>query len=491
LIYNDAYCRVLGAKHPHALGRPGLEVWAEIEADLAPIFAQIRAGGPAVFAEDARFMMTRADAAHGGADAYFTFGVSPVRDEAGAIVAFFNPASETTGQVLAWREAEAARQAAERAGARLTQVFEQAPVAVAVTRGRTAATLEFELANRHYRELVPPGRPVVGRTVAEVFPEIDAGVLNILQTVLDTGVPFVATEFRVPLDRDGDGAPEEYFFNLVYHPVREADGVVSGLVTVATEVTALVVARREAVAAHGQADTARRAAEEANAAKAQFLAMMSHELRTPLNAISGYTQLLALGVHGPVTDAQAEALTRVQASQRHLLGLINAVLNYAKLEAGRVQFHLADVDLIAAVEEVAGLVAAQARAVGHTLEVRPCAPLAARADPDKVRQVLLNLLSNAIKFTDAGGRVTVACDRVGATVRVAVTDTGRGIPADQQERVFEPFVQLGRGYATPDQGTGLGLAISRDLARGMGGDLTLASAPGVGSTFTLTLPAAG
>jgi signal transduction histidine kinase len=397
--------------------------------------------------------------------------------------------------VLAHRETDAARAAAERATARIAQVFEQAPVAVAVTRGRSAAELVFELANPHYRELVPAGRPVLGCTVRDVLPEVDAAVLAVLQQVLDTGQPFAATEFPVPLDRDGDGTPEDYFFNVVYHPLREADGTVSGLVTVAAEVTALVVARREAVAAREQAEAARRAAEEANGAKAQFLAMMSHELRTPLNAISGYTQLLELGVHGPVTDAQAQALARVRASQQHLLGLINAVLSYATLEGGR---HVADapvdVDVAAALADAAARVESDARAAGHVLEVRPCPGALARADAERLRQILLHLLSNAVRFTAAGGRIVLTCDGAdprGGTVRVTVSDTGRGIPADHLERVFEPFVQVGRSYSSVDQGAGLGLAISRDLARGMGGDLTVASTVGAGSTFTLTLPRGG
>jgi signal transduction histidine kinase len=248
---------------------------------------------------------------------------------------------------------------------------------------------------------------------------------------------------------------------------------------------------------------ARAAAEQANAVKAQFLTTMSHELRTPLNAIGGYAQLLEMGVHGPVTPAQADALARIQRSQEHLLGLINSVLNYAKLEAGRVQYDIGDVPVLEAVRAVEALIAPQARAKGISLEVEEGdrRALRARADGEKLRQILLNLLSNAVKFTPGGGRVTVSCARVrggsgvhgtGGEPRIAVRvrDTGRGIPADQLGRVFDPFVQVGRSLATPDSGTGLGLAISRDLARGMGGELTAESTPGAGSTFTVTLPSA-
>jgi signal transduction histidine kinase len=222
---------------------------------------------------------------------------------------------------------------------------------------------------------------------------------------------------------------------------------------------------------------------------------MSHELRTPLNAIAGYAELLELGIHGPITDPQREAITRIQRSQRHLLGLINDVLNFAKLEAGAVEYHLEDVPVRAAVDAVEALVAPQLRAKALTFDRAPCADgrgsaLLARADPEKLQQILLNLLSNAIKFTATGGAVVMTCEERGDVVCLTVRDTGIGIAADRLEHVFAPFVQIDRRLNAPHEGTGLGLAISRDLARGMGGDLTVESEVGVGSAFTLALPRA-
>jgi signal transduction histidine kinase len=246
---------------------------------------------------------------------------------------------------------------------------------------------------------------------------------------------------------------------------------------------------------HAAEAAARRAAEAANRAKSDFLAVMSHELRTPLNAIAGYAQLLEMGLHGPVTGPQRDALARVQRSQRHLLGLINDVLNYAKLEAGRVDYRLAPVALADAVADLAPMIEPQLAAKGLTYAVAVPAGLVAHADPEKLGQVLLNLLSNAVKFTPAGGRVEVGSAAGGtiagrAAVRLFVRDSGVGIAADQLARIFEPFVQVDQRLTRTEEGTGLGLAISRDLARGMGGDLTAQSAPGAGSTFVLTLPAA-
>jgi signal transduction histidine kinase len=236
---------------------------------------------------------------------------------------------------------------------------------------------------------------------------------------------------------------------------------------------------------------ARAEAEAANRAKMDFLATMSHELRTPLNAIGGHAQLLEMGIHGAVNDAQTDALVRIQASQAHLLGLINDVLNFAKLDAGKVEYQIRDIPLAPLVGTVVALVAPQFAAKSIIFAHTCSDPLpTARADADKVRQILLNLLSNASKFTRSGGAVTVDCSRDGDRARITVTDTGVGIPAEKIDHIFEPFVQLGRSLSTAHEGTGLGLAISRDLARAMGGDLVVASVEGGGSRFALLLPVA-
>jgi signal transduction histidine kinase len=238
-------------------------------------------------------------------------------------------------------------------------------------------------------------------------------------------------------------------------------------------------------------DEARRAAEAANADKMRFLAAMSHELRTPLNAIGGHVELMELGVHGPLTEPQRAALDRIQRNQRHLLLLINDVLNFAKLEAGRVEYDVADVRLADVVVEVLAMVDAQIARRDITTAVRIAPDLVARADRDKVGQILLNLLSNAIKFTDPGGEIVIDSptrpDMGEPSVFIRVADTGCGIPRDRQDAIFEPFVQAHRSLSRPTEGTGLGLAISRDLARGMGGRLRVRSIEGEGASFTLQL----
>jgi signal transduction histidine kinase len=236
------------------------------------------------------------------------------------------------------------------------------------------------------------------------------------------------------------------------------------------------------------AEEARDAAQQANRAKSDFLAVMSHELRTPLNAIGGYTEILKLGIYGPVNQRQQEALDRIVRSQQMLLTLINDVLNFAKLDAGQVQYRMADVTLYDALAPVESLVAPQLDARKQTYVFRECeSSLRVRADRDKLQQIVLNLLTNAIKFTPDEGTITLSCRPDGECAIVEVADTGVGISPDRLESIFDPFVQVDRALNRPHDGVGLGLSISRDLAQGMGGTLTAQSTLGEGSVFTLKL----
>ena len=240
--------------------------------------------------------------------------------------------------------------------------------------------------------------------------------------------------------------------------------------------------------AQAEAERARNQAEAASRAKTDFLTIMSHELRTPLNAIGGYTELMEMELRGPITAEQRRDLARIRESQKHLLGLISAVLDLGRIEAGRLTYRMEPVALDVFLANVAALVEPQAAAKSLTLECSAPSPrTAVMADREKLRQILLNLLSNAIRHTAAGGRVIVSAKEQGTAVTITVQDTGEGIAPDALEHIFEPFVQLERSLTSTRDGLGLGLAISRDLARGMGGDLTATSQPGEGACFVLTL----
>ena len=247
------------------------------------------------------------------------------------------------------------------------------------------------------------------------------------------------------------------------------------------------------------------ALEAANWAKAEFLAVMAHELRTPLNAILGYTELLEMGLPGPVTEGQVTHLSRIRSGGMRLIGLINEVLDLGKLEAGELRVGQENLPIVAAVNSALTLVMPQAAAHGVRIE-NDCVAhpdLSYRGDQTRLEQILINLLSNSIKFTERGGVVTISCnveappetnirlmESSGPWLALRVADTGIGMAPQVLSRVFEPFVQVESPLTRTRGGTGLGLTISRRLARLMAGDLTVESREGAGSTFTVWLPAA-
>ncbi|HEX6308419.1 MAG TPA: ATP-binding protein [Longimicrobiales bacterium] len=499
LIYNDAYRHVLGAKHPGALGRSGWEVWSEIWPQIGPLFEQIRAGGPAAYAEDAPFVIER-DGEDAGLravarepNAWFTFSLSAVREEDGTLVAFLNIVSETTARTQAERARAAALAAAERAESRLRDVFAQAPAFMAVMRG---PELVFEYANEAYYSLVGR-RDLIGRAVFDALPEVRGqGFERLLHGVLRDGAPYVGREVPLLVSRTRGTAPEQRFVDFVYYPLRESDGSASGVVAHGYDVTEHVLAREEARRARAEA-------EQANLAKSQFLANMSHEIRTPINAVVGYTDLLDAKIVGPLTETQQEYVERIRASSRHLLALVNDVLDLSKIEAGEMLVRTETASARDVLASAVQMVQPEAEARGLTLSEDWLCDEAARflGDEDRVRQIVLNLLSNALKFTNPGGSVVARCRMLpapapdaalpdtGPWVVLEVEDTGIGIGAGEQKRIFQAFVQGESGHTRRAGGTGLGLTISRRLARLMSGDITVRSERGRGSCFSLWLPA--
>jgi len=285
---------------------------------------------------------------------------------------------------------------------------------------------------------------------------------------------------------DDSGGDELAQLARTFNSMR--DEITSARTELQAQVEEAQSAAEELEQANEQLHRAMATAESANRAKGDFLAVMSHELRTPLNAIGGYVELLQLGVHGPINEPQRDALGRVARSQQRLLTLINDVLNFARLDAGRAEYNWSEFSLDAALAALEPLLAPQMRAKGLTYTYAACDPsLSVHADHDRLQQVVLNLLSNAVKFTPDGGGIVVYCEAStdADAVFVNVRDSGRGIPPERLRKIFEPFVQVERSLNRPHEGIGLGLSISRELARGMGGDLTVQSEVGKGSVFTV------
>jgi PAS domain S-box-containing protein len=234
---------------------------------------------------------------------------------------------------------------------------------------------------------------------------------------------------------------------------------------------------------------ARRKAEAASQAKEKFLSMMSHDLRTPLQTIAVVAEVLLRGGRGPLSEAQRKEVETLRAASGDLSRLIDDVLGFSMLESGRVKVTLGQVPVAEAMRRAITLTRLRIEEAGLEVEVGQVDEAATvRADPDRLQQVLLNLITNAVKFTPPGGSISISYGREGERGRIAVRDTGEGIEHEDLEAIFEPFVQV-RPERTPPphRGVGLGLAISRDLVRAMGGDLTVESAPGEGSRFTIEL----
>ena len=397
--------------------------------------------------------------------------ITALRDEAGTLVGF----AKVTRDLTQRRAAEETLRESEERFRLLVQsvrdyaIFMLDPSGVIVSWNEGAQRLKQytadEIIGRHFSAFYTPEDLAIGKPAWMLESAVRDG------RVEDEG-------WRVR--KDGT----RFWADVVITAIRRPNGELVGF----TKVTRDLTDRREAELR--AVDSARRAAaaEAANRTKSEFLAAMSHELRTPLNAIGGYTELIELGLRGPVTDEQRADLEKIRRSQRHLLQIINDLLNYSRMEAGQVEYERVPVALVERVGSVVGMLAPQAVEKGIELTVRDCPEgTVAVADPLKVEQVLLNLCSNAVKFTSEGGTVEVSCRMDGPRAVVQVRDTGVGIAEEDVDRVFEPFVQLGRGLTTQHEGTGLGLAISRDLARGMGGDLRVRSAPGEGAAFTVSL----
>jgi signal transduction histidine kinase len=335
-----------------------------------------------------------------------------------------------------------------------------------------------------------PTCELVGRRLLDAFPELRGGAAeHALHGALAGSTTVWAHRFHryllplSPRPSVGEGRFERMQQSAHIMPLVRG-GAIEGAVVIVQDVT-------ERVAREEQLREALGRAEVASQAKSDFLASMSHELRTPLSAIIGYMDLLDSDMVGPVAPLQKQYLGRVKSAAKHLIHIIEEILTFSRVEAGKEPIAPEAIDAAAVAQSVVDLFEPQA--VGKGLEVLaslPEAPVMLFTDPTKLKQILINVIGNAMKFTDAGS-VRVSLSHDADQVSFVVTDTGPGMTREDVERIFDPFTQLDQSLTRSKGGTGLGLPVSRKLAHLLGGDLVVDSAPGEGTTFTLSLPIMG
>jgi PAS domain S-box-containing protein len=477
---NDAYQQLVG--HRALVGKPVAEALPEVTSQgfLTLLDRVLQTGIPYV-GRELPIMLEREK---GGelTQVYVNFVYQPLTEASGERVGVVAHGWDVTESVLArreierlWHESEAARRATELSEERYRFTANAVPVQIWTATADGALDYVSDRAANYF-----------GKSAAEVIGEQWLSVLHpedIDLTMerwkrsLATGEPY-EVEFRL-----WSAEHQAYRWHLGRATAqRDAQGNVIRWFGTNTEIE-----ERKQTEVELRRLTAE--AQEADKAKAAFLAAMSHELRTPLNAIGGYAQLMEMGVRGPVTEEQRVDLLKIQRSKNHLDALVSDVLNFAKLGSGKMEYHLTTVDVQATIQSVLEMVAPQLAARDFRLApFTTPRQLTVFADSDKMRQILINLFGNALKFTPPGGTISLDVKATDNEAAISVSDTGMGIPEEDQARIFEPFTQAGKALDSRDQGVGLGLAISRQFARAMRGDLRVTSAPGKGSTFTLTLP---
>ncbi|WP_100499749.1 SpoIIE family protein phosphatase [Geodermatophilus chilensis] len=505
VFYNDAYLPLLGTKHPAALGRPASAVWAEAWDALGPLAEQVMSGGGATFSQDQMLLLHR----HGYLEeTFWTFSYSPVPDDEDRVGGVFIAVTDTTSRVLGERRLRALRDLGDVSTASVGTVDEACRAAVAVL-GRHRAPVPFAVA---YLRTDDGGlRPVAwsgvvpGTPVAEGVlpgPEADAAVRRVAAggpTEVIGGVRTADGSWFVP-GPVGDSAPDQAVILPItvsgtaqpvgvlvcgVNPYRELDAdyrgffdLVGGHVSTAvTDASAYLAERRRA-----------EALAELDRAKTDFFSNVSHEFRTPLTLIAGPVAELRATPAAAADPRLREELEVIERNAQRLGKLVNTLLDFSRIQAGRIDARFEPVDLAAATAELASVFRSAVVRAGLTFTV-DCPPLDApvHVDRDMWEKVVLNLLSNALKFTFTGG-ITVRLRQEDGGARLTVSDTGTGIPADELPRLFERFHRVASARGRSGEGSGIGLAMVRELVVLHGGDIDVESTPGAGTTFTVTLP---
>ena len=480
-LYNDAYVSVLGHKHPAALGRPAAETWPEIWETIQPLLERVRRG-EAVGWQDFKLRIDR----HGyPEDCYFDFSYSPVPDggaTGGVLITFV----ETTERVAMAQRLKAKalqlhrlRDESRAREEQLQAILDSVSTAVVTVDEDFRIILFNRAAETAFRA---KATEMMGRSIDDLLPERFRGNHPALMTGFARGTSSARAHGvdRELMARRLDG--EEFPIEAAISRVRVAGQL---LMTIALrDTTEAHELRRERVA--------RAAAEAASEAKSQFLSHLSHELRTPLNAVIGFAQLLEMdgASANPALVRQYAGL--ILASGQHQLAMVEDLLDLSRIEEHQLAVSIEPVAVSPTLQGCIQMLAARAAARGITLDTSHAhgCEASVQADAGRLRQILLNLLSNAVKYNRVGGRVEVRCAKVDAEwIRIDISDTGHGIAPHLLGRLFTPFERLGQEKSAIE-GTGMGLVLARQLARMMGGDVTVSSQLDTGSTFTVWLPAA-
>ena len=405
--------------------------------------------------------------------------LSPMRDASGAIVGVWELAHAVADPSLH-----------EEAAYRLAAIVESSDDAI-VSKDLDGIVRTWNRAAE--RIFGYPAEEIIGRSIKTIIPPERLGEEDVVLSKIRSGE--VVDHFET-VRRRKDGTLVDV--SVTVSPVRNREGRVIGASKIARDITdkkrfadiQRQIAEREERARLDALEAENRRIQEASRIKSQFVANMSHELRTPLQAIIGFTELMVDQRFGPMPARYHGMAHTVLDSSRHLLQLINDVLDLAKIESGRTEFHPETIDVASIVREVHSIVQGMAAKNGVTIDVAVDSAVGAvMLDAAKLKQVLYNYLSNAIKFTSEGGRVHVRVAPEGADAfRIEVEDTGIGIPEEEHHRLFEEFLQLDAGTAKRYPGTGLGLALTRRIVEAQGGSVGFRSREGAGSTFFATLP---
>jgi len=489
-LYNDAYRPVFGAKHPSALGLPAREAWSEIwESTLRALLEGVLRTGEAFWGKDLPFILER----HGfPEETFFDVSYDPVRDESGGVGGVFCIVSETTGRVVGERRLDMLRDLAVRNSSARTvrdvctfamDAFaarpEEVPCALAYV---TTPADEAGLAQMLTLMAASPGSEGVSAVVA------DALATDAFRVVALDGAPRALPGLRevalVPLAAAGSGARAGVLV-MGLNPLRPIDDQYRTFLELVGDQLATGIARAQAY----EEERKRAAAlAELDRAKTAFFSNVSHEFRTPLTLMLGPLDDLLAGEDGRLSDEDRRLVQLVRRNGQRLLKLVNTLLDFARLEAGRAQAAYRPTDLAALTRDLASNFRSACERARLRFEV-DCPPLAEPVfvDQEMWEQVVLNLLSNAFKFTLAG-RIAVALRDTGSEVELEVRDTGVGIPAESQARMFERFHRVEDTRGRSHEGSGIGLALVNELVKLHRGSIRVQSTPGEGSVFTVAIP---